>query len=344
VIGLTWDGERFGDPVVRAGGRNPSFLTASRDGALLHAVFEVDDVEGSGGVASYRLDPAAESLAPLEPLSVVSSGGADPAHIALSPDGRTIAVGNYGAGSVSLHHLRPDGSADQAFQLIQHPMPARQGSDPGGRQQGPHVHQVVFDPFSDFLAVVDLGLDRVFFSAFDERGRAQQRTALELREGSGPRHLVFHPGGRHLLVACELSGEVVVAVRVGEAFEIVDVVSMLEMFSTPVGTRLGAIRCTPDGAHVLVSNRAAGADAVHVLGFEAARGLLTARETLPIPGSEPRDLIVLDDGVTVVAALQGADAVAALSLDPRTGRLTPMGRAMVPAPASVLQVRDGSPA
>ena len=92
-------------PLTRA-----SFLDRSADGRFLYAV-----AEGKPGlIASFAIGAGGA----LTPLNTRSSEGVGPCDIALSPDGRLVAVANYGGGSVIIHRVATDGSLDDKISFF----------------------------------------------------------------------------------------------------------------------------------------------------------------------------------------------------------------------------------
>jgi 6-phosphogluconolactonase len=81
----------------------PSFLAVHPALPVVYAVSEVDD----GAVDAFRLD---DSFAPAGHLS---TGGSQPCHLAVTPDGRHLACANYGSGSVAVFALGTDGALDR---------------------------------------------------------------------------------------------------------------------------------------------------------------------------------------------------------------------------------------
>ena len=77
---------------------NPSFLAISPDRRFLFAVNETAafDQEKSGSVRSFSIDAATGKLTE---LSVQSSRGADPCHLAVDRTGRFLVVANYTGGN-----------------------------------------------------------------------------------------------------------------------------------------------------------------------------------------------------------------------------------------------------
>jgi 6-phosphogluconolactonase len=128
-------------PTLVAETRNPSFLVAGGAGRHLYAVNEVSDAgEGrSGAVTAFTVDPAAPSL---QEVGSQLTRGADPCHLALDRTGRWLAVANYSGGNFALLPVDDEGRLGAATAVV-----GVEGSGPHAqRQQGPHGHQVVFDP------------------------------------------------------------------------------------------------------------------------------------------------------------------------------------------------------
>jgi 6-phosphogluconolactonase len=108
-------------------------------------------------------------------LARVPTLGADPCHVALSPDGRALAVANYSSGTVALWKLDPrSGLPIGEAERIVHA-----GSGPNQeRQAGAHAHWVGFAPGAPLLHSVDLGADAVFAHHFDPRSGGLAKTTV----------------------------------------------------------------------------------------------------------------------------------------------------------------------
>src|SRR5262249_37805425 len=93
----------------------------------------------------------------------------------------------------------------EATDFIQH---SGSSVDPR-RQQGPHAHQAVFSPDNRFAFVPDLGLDEILIYRVDVRHAKFAKNDppfAKVKQGSGPRHLAFHPNGRFAYVLGEMGG------------------------------------------------------------------------------------------------------------------------------------------
>src|SRR4051812_40818309 len=173
---------------------SPSFLAQHPTLPVLYAANELDS---AGTVSAFTV---AEDHA-LTPLAVRPTGGADPAHLAVTPDGRYLLVANYSSGSVAVHPLDSQGAPGERSDLLD-----LEGSGPDPvRQTGPHAHMV--RPGNDDVLVTDLGSDRVWRCRLDPvPGRLTLLgPAIVAQPGTGPRHLQRSAEGAVLLVG-ELAG------------------------------------------------------------------------------------------------------------------------------------------
>lgn len=174
---------------------DPSYLAVHPDGRTLYAVNERED----GAVTAVRLSDH-------RVLGSRSTGGAAPCHLSVHPGGRWLFSANYGSGSVAVHPVDASGALGERTGLVTHATPP-----PGPGQRGPHAHQVVTAPDGAHVLAVDLGTDTVYTYRLDEgAGTLVEVSRARTRPGAGPRHLAFHPGGRHAYVANEVDNTVAV--------------------------------------------------------------------------------------------------------------------------------------
>ncbi|MFF0006125.1 lactonase family protein [Streptomyces tibetensis] len=279
---------------------DPSCLTLSPDGEMLYAVIETAE----GAVAAYRVDGDKPDPAG-RPVPVDGSG---PTHLSLYAG--HVLTANYGSGSVTAVPLRPDGTlARSASRVLRH-----RGAGPHTpRQQGPHAHQVQPDPSGRWAVSVDLGTDSVRVCTLTDGALVLHRETA-LRPGSGPRHLAFHPDGRHAYVVNELSPSVTVC-RWDAAEG-----ALTPLSETPVLPGAPArdaypsgIAASRDGRFVWTATR--GEDVLSVLVVEG-EGLRLVT-TVPCGGHWPRALTA-DGGFLYVANERSGD-VTWFAVDPLTG-------------------------
>ena len=156
------------------------------------------------------------------------------------------------------------------------------------RQQKPHAHGIYLDAAERFAFAPDLGADRVFVYRFDaEKGTLTPHGAAPVEPGSGPRHLAFHPKGRHAYVIGELSNTITVFgydPAKGELASIESVKTLPEGFT---GTSYTAeVEASPDGRFLYGSNR--GHDSLVAFRIDPASGRLALAGHVPVGGAWPR--------------------------------------------------------
>ncbi|GAB3397277.1 lactonase family protein [Humibacter soli] len=325
VMASRFDDGEISPPMLAAQIRNPSWLAATAAGDAVYAVEENDGGEEGGIVAMHR----DRQTGRLDILQRVPSGGTAPAHLAIDPSERLLAVANYGSGTVAVHELLSDHSIGEPIEVVLH---EGSGQD-AERQEAPHPHQVVFDSVGGVLAVPDLGIDSVIFYRL-EAGRAVERDSLALLPGTGPRHIVFHPGGRHLFVIGELSGAVDVFVRDGPVgrFRHAQRISILhDEHDVPAGAE---ILLSADGTTVFAGNRSDD-PAIAVLRFDSERSRLTLSSRVSAPRT-PRAMTLVEDDRFLLVAGQDSHEIVAYAFEPEVHTLKRHSSRDCPSPTAVL--------
>jgi 6-phosphogluconolactonase len=321
----------IGPVTLLAAALNPSYLTVSAAGENVYAVHETVAFEGQqgGGITAYARDLRTGHLTPLNARGTV---GEAPCHVAVDRTGHFVLTANYGlnAGSVTVYRIEPDGRLGDLTDHVKHngagPDPARQGES--------HAHMIATDPVTGDIFVADLGSDSVRGYALDSAGRLTPKIAANLSAvpGAGPRHLAFHPDGRHLFIVNELDSTVCALGREDGHFTVTDRVS--SRGGGGGGNLAGAIRVAPSGRHVLVSNR--GDDSLAVLRFDPDAGALSLAGITPGIGKCPRDFIIAPDGRHVIVAGQDDDRLACYAFDDEAGGLSFLHAAAAPTPVCLV--------
>ncbi|NMM15874.1 MAG: lactonase family protein [Cellulomonas sp.] len=334
----------FGGAELVAVTPSPSFVAAHPSGRVLYAVGELT----AGTVTAFSepsrtsVDPAPHDPAPgpLDVLDVVDSGGADPCHLLLAPDARTLYVANYSSGTLGVLPLDADGRFTVEVRAQSGPVQVfgHAGSGPdASRQDGPHAHFVAIAPGGQFVVVADLGTDELRRYARDTASGllAAAGIAATLPPGTGPRHLVFAPDGRTAYVV----GELDVCVHV-LAWDPVTASGTLVQ-SLPAGPPPGPLGQVPGGPashRVLPSHVELDDDRLLVavrtsdvlVGYSVvADGTLVADGATALPGAWPRHFALVDG--TVVVAAQVGDVLVALR--PGEGTVPWVVASVLPLPA-----------
>ncbi|MFJ6070436.1 lactonase family protein [Streptomyces sp. NPDC093065] len=290
---------------------DPSYLAVHPDGRTVYAVNERDE----GAVTAVRLSDH-------RVLGSRSTGGAAPCHLSVHPGGRWLLSADYGSGSVAVHPIDTSGALGERTGLVTHSAPP-----PGPGQTGPHAHQVVTAPDGKHVLAVDLGTDTVYTYRLDETaGTLAEVSRARTRPGAGPRHLAFHPGGRHAYLANEVDNTVAVCaydpqtgrLTVGEAQ------STGAEPSPGSGANYPAqFLVTSDGAYAFLANR--GHNSLSRYAVEAAGARLRLLGTVPAGGDFPRQIAFSPDGGLLFAANQRSGTVSAFRVGEEGGELRPTG-------------------
>lgn len=331
ILGATYDPltGSVRDVAVLARTRNPSYLAVGPDGRHVYAVNETHRFAGhpGGGVTAFARDPGTGAL---RELNFVSSGGEAPCFVSM--DGRVVLVANYDSGSVTAIALDPDGSLGPGHATVQH---AGSSVNPE-RQEGPHVHMAIPDPVTGDALVVDLGQDAVLTYQLGDSGLAERPgTRFAAPPGAGPRHIAFHPDGQHLFVVCELGNVVLTLRRADGKLVLAHVASTLPADAQSGSPTLaGAIRVTPSGRHVLVSNR--GHDSMVMLRFDAETPALTLVHAQPSGGACPRDFCLTPEADRLIIAHQDSSNLVVMDVDEDRAELRPVSTTEAPTPSSVV--------
>ncbi|MEV4480418.1 lactonase family protein [Micromonospora coxensis] len=298
---------------------SPSFLVRHPALPVLYAANELAE----GQVSAFGVGEHGD----LTPLAVRSSGGAEPCHLAVAPDGGHLFVANYGGGSVAVLPLDARGVPGERSDLVVH---EGHGPDPE-RQERAHCHMVSPGPGGGPLLAVDLGTDSIYRYDLDAAsGRLVPRAPrVRTAAGTGPRHLARHPDGRRCWVAGELDATVT-------AYELTADGALHQRGRVDASGRAGHVQPSeitvgPDGRFLYVGNRGVGTVAVFALDAELPR-LVAEVET---GGEWPRHFVPVGEHLYV--ADERADMVRVFRIDPGSGVPEPVGEPVeVPSPTCVL--------
>lgn len=318
---------RLGQVRLAAEYRNPGFLVQHPSKPILYACGQprTPFEDGTDSVAAFAIggDEA------LGFLGESSSGGRGACHLAIDRDGRTIALANYGDGTISTVRLGGDGTPGPLVSLVKH-----SGSGPNKkRQERPHAHGVYFDSSMKRLFVPDLGLDKVFVFPFDpaDSKLGEELAPLVTAPGAGPRHLAFSPDEKHVHVINELDCTILVASHDEGGFHPIETVGTLpEGFEASNTT--AEIEVSADGKFVYGSNR--GHDSIVVFARNAGSGKLTLVQHAPCGGKTPRHFKISPDGKWLLCGHQGSNTISVLPRDPASGKLGE-AKQTVPAPSPI---------
>lgn len=290
---------------------NPSYLVLDPTEKFVYAVSEDEDVETSAANA-FSFDKKEGKLKFIN--KELTNGGA-PCHINIDSKGKHVITANYLGGSMSIFETREDGGLAKLSQFI----PFEGVGVDKERQTQPHIHFTRFSPDEKYLFADDLGTDKIHKFNVNTNDSFYLTNgipdAIKIKDGSGPRHLVFHPNGIFAYLITELSGDVV-------AFDYKD--GNLSEIQTIKADTLNAagsadIHVSPDGRFLYASNRLKG-DGIAIFSINQEDGILT-KVAYQETGIHPRNFNITPNGKLLLVATRDSDLIQVFKIDKETGLL-----------------------
>lgn len=290
---------------------NPSFLALSPNGKYVFAVNENDP----GTVTAFSFSKDSGTL---RPLNTAVSSGAHPCYVSYNARANNIVVGNYSGGNLAVMGINLNGTVSAPRQVIQH----KGKSINEKRQEKPHVHATVFSPDYDYLFVPDLGIDKVMIYKVATGSGAlipAEQNAVDVKPGSGPRHMEFHPNGKYSYLMEELSGVVsVFEYNNGKLKPVQRISAHPVSFTGSIGS--ADIHVSPDGKFLYCSNRG-DANNLAIFNINQQTGKITIAGYQPVLGVKPRNFTISPDGNFLLVANQDSDEIVIFRIDKKTGLL-----------------------
>jgi len=304
-------------------GENPTYLCTDLNKRYLFSVQEIGDGEGSS-VSSFAVDRAPNFGVRF--INNQKSKGLGGCHISSdeglsSSKSRLLFVSHYVSGSFSVLPVQDDGSVGQLTQTTQF--------DYHSKNQQPHAHSTFIDDSTHkFAFVADLGGDRIYQYVIDHDSRSLKANSnapfLQIEEGSGPRHMVFHPSHRYAYIINELNATVTVCRYDSQmgTLSIIETVSTRGKFQ---GDKIAcaAIRVSSDGRALYASNRFHNSIAVFLINQES--GKLEWIQDQDTFGEIPRDFVIDNSGKWLLVANQETDSIITFKIDPSTRMISKVG-------------------
>jgi len=248
-------------------------------------------------------------------------------YISLDRTGRVLFGASYGGNLVSVNAVGGDRRIlPEPLQVI-----------PTAR----NAHAIRVDNSNRFVFVPHLGTDQVFQFVFDERsGRLASNTPplLQLKAGTGPRHLVVSSDNRFVYLLSELVATVTTLSldpKTGLLAEVSSASALppdskLQPGAPRPNTRnpdndiwAADLHLTPDGKFLYASERTSSTLAA--FSVDSASGKLTYLSSTPTE-KQPRGFAIDPSGKFVVASGEKSETLSVYSIDPASGALKPTGK------------------
>ena len=270
-------------------------------------------------VITYAIDPKSGALSKRSSAALAESFP----YIRVDKTGSFLLGASYGGNLVSVNSIAKDGTVSEPKQVI-----------PTAR----NAHSIITDNTNRFVFVPHLGTDQIFQFRFDAKaGRLTANTppVVQLRAGSGPRHIIMSSDNRFAYLLNELTATVTtlsldaktgLLTEVGSASALPPDTKLVPGAPRPSPGRsvdndiwASDLHLTPDGKFLYAAERTGSSLAT--LGVDGATGKLTYLSSTPTE-SQPRGFAIDPRGRTLIASGEKSDTISVYAIDPATGALS----------------------
>ncbi len=244
-------------------------------------------------------------------------------YITVDRTGRFLLGASYGGHLVSVNAIGTDGKVSDPQQVI-----------PTAR----NAHSIITDRTNRWVFVPHLGTDQIFQFRFDAKtGRLTANTppVVQMKAGSGPRHIIVSPDNRFAYLLNELTATVTTLSLDAKTGLLTEVSTASAL---PADTKLvpGAPRpspgrnvdndvwasdlhVTPDGRFLYAAERTSSS--LGAFSVDPATGKLTYLSSTPTE-TQPRGFAIDPTGRTMIVAGEKSDTLSVYAIDPASGALS----------------------
>lgn len=294
---------------------SPSYLSVSADNKFIYAVNENGT---QSTVSAFGFD---SKTGKINFINKNAALGADPCH--LINDDKNVIVANYSGGNIVVFKKKTDGSISEVQQLIQH---EGKGIN-AARQEKAHVHMVCFSPDKKYVLSNDLGLDKVFIYKYNPNSKNEILTlkeSIDVKPGSGPRHLTFSKDGKFVYLLQELDGTLTTfAYNKTGSLKLLKEINIIPKDFKGANSS-AAVKISPEGKFLYVSDRG---DVNSISVYKILKnGSLELTEQVSTSGKGPRDFAIDPSGNYLLAGHQYTNDIIIFKRDKTTGKLTNTGK------------------
>jgi 6-phosphogluconolactonase len=302
-------------------------MTVSPDKTVLYAASRSKPYS----VHAYTIDRATGGLKLIATSPLAESFP----YISLDATGRFLFGASYGGNLVSVNAIARDRRAfPEPLQVI-----------PTAR----NAHAIRADNSNQFVYVPHLGTDQIFQFVFDEKtGRLASNTPplLQMKPGTGPRHLVVSADNRFVYLLSELVATVTTLAldaKTGLLSEVSSASALPPDSKLQPGAPRGAVgtpggppprntdndiwaadlHLTPNGKFLYASERTSSTLAA--FGVDGASGKLSYLGSTPTE-RQPRGFAIDPKGRFLVASGEKSETLSVYAIDSASGTLKPVGK------------------
>ncbi len=293
---------------------NPSYFSVSNDGKFVYSVSEADK---SSSVNSFQFDSKTGKFIF---LNNQETQGKSPCYII--SDDKSIISANYTGGNLSVFGKNSDGSISDLKQLVAH---TGKSIHPK-RQESPHAHMVYFSPDKKYVLAVDLGTDKVYVYHYNPDSKTEVlklKNSIDVKPGSGPRHLIFSKNGKYVYLLQELDGSITsFSYKDGALTKVFETTIVASDFKGNIGA--ADIHTSPDGKFLYATNRGEAND---ISVFKILnKGKLEFVQRISTLGKGPRNFNIDPTGNFLLVGHHYSNNIVIFKRDLKTGLLSDTGK------------------
>jgi 6-phosphogluconolactonase len=293
---------------------NPSYLTVSNDNKFVYSVSE-NDKKSSVSAFGYN-----SKSGKLDFINYQNPNGLNPCYII--NDDKNVITANYSSGNISVLGINNDRSIGEVKQVVQHTGKSINAK----RQEAPHAHMVYFSPDKKYVLANDLGTDKVYVYEYNPNSATEVlkiKSSIDVKPGSGPRHLIFSKDGKYVYVLQELDGTLT---SFSYAKGILKKVSETTIVAPEFKGDIGAadIHISPDGKFLYATNRGTAND---ISVFKILKnGKLEFVQRTSTLGKGPRNFNIDPTGNFLLVGHQYTNDIVIFKRNKKTGLLIDTGK------------------
>ncbi|MDD5149899.1 MAG: lactonase family protein [Flavobacterium sp.] len=293
---------------------NPSYLSVSSDNKF---IYSVNESGSESRISSFKFDSKSGKL---DLINSQDSKGADPCYII--NDDKNVIVANYSSGTISVLGKNSDGSSTEVKQVVQH---TGKGINVR-RQEKAHAHMVYFSPDKKYVLSNDLGTDKVYIYEYNPNSTDEilkLKSSVDVKSGSGPRHLIFSKDGKYVYVLQELDGALTsFSYTDGTLKKVNETTIVASDFKGDIGA--ADIHISPDGKFLYATNRGTAND-ISIFKI-LKKGKLELVQRTSTLGKGPRNFSIDPTGNFLLVGHQYTNDIVIFKRNATTGKLTDTGK------------------
>ena len=293
---------------------NPSYLTVSTDNKFVYSVSE------NGNKSSISAFKYNSKSGKLDLINYQNPNGLNPCYII--NDENNVITANYSSGNISVLSKNSDGSIGKVKQVMQHSGKSINAK----RQEASHAHMVYFSPDKKYVLANDLGTDKVYVYQYNPNSATEVlkfKSSMDVKPGSGPRHLTFSKNGKFVYVLQELEGLIT---SYSYANGMLSKVSETTVIAADFKGDIGAadIHISPDGKFLYATNRGTAND---ISAFKILKnGKLEFVQRTSTLGKGPRNFTIDPTGNFLLVGHHYTNDIVIFKRDKKKGSIAATGK------------------